>query len=41
MDLAQETEDYIHESIEHSLGLPISSKTLQMKLLASEDDRHC
>ncbi|ONK79840.1 uncharacterized protein A4U43_C01F10660 [Asparagus officinalis] len=40
MDLPQETDDYIRESIQHSLGLPISSKTLQLKLLASEDDRH-
>ena len=40
MDIAQETDDYIRESIQQSLGLPVSSKTLQLKLLASQDDRH-
>lgn len=40
MDLPQETDDYIRESIEHSLGLPVSTKTLQLKLLAADDDRH-
>ncbi|WMV26951.1 hypothetical protein MTR67_020336 [Solanum verrucosum] len=37
MDLSQETEDYIRESIEYSLGLPVSSQTLQLKLRASEE----
>lgn len=36
MDLSQETEDYIRESIEYSLGLPVSTQTLQLKLQASE-----
>ncbi|CAN4092408.1 unnamed protein product [Withania somnifera] len=36
MDLSQETEDYIRESIEYSLGLPVSTQTLQLKLKASE-----
>uniref|UniRef100_A0A1D1XV10 Centrosomal protein n=1 Tax=Anthurium amnicola TaxID=1678845 RepID=A0A1D1XV10_9ARAE len=34
-----ETEEYIRESIENSLGLPVSAKTLRLKLLASEDER--
>ncbi|KAI0500483.1 hypothetical protein KFK09_018696 [Dendrobium nobile] len=40
MDMPQEADDYIRESIEGSLGLPISEKTLRLKLLASEDERH-
>ncbi|KAJ3672309.1 hypothetical protein LUZ60_007030 [Juncus effusus] len=40
MDLPQETEEYIRESIESSLGLQISAKNIQMKLIASEDARH-
>lgn len=39
MDLSQETEDYIRESIEYSLGLPVSTQTLQLKLRASEESR--
>lgn len=35
-----ETDEYIRESIENSLGLPISDKNLRLKLLASEDARH-
>ncbi|XP_059279697.1 uncharacterized protein LOC132033676 [Lycium ferocissimum] len=37
MDISQETEDYIRESIEYSLGLPVSSQTLQLKLRASQE----
>ncbi|XP_020572282.1 myosin-10-like [Phalaenopsis equestris] len=37
--ISKETEDYIRESIEGSAGLPISEKTLKLKLLASEEDR--
>ncbi|KAF3677511.1 putative myosin heavy chain-like isoform X2 [Capsicum annuum] len=37
MDLSPETEDYIRESIEYSLGLPVSTQTLQLKLKASEE----
>lgn len=40
MDLSQETEDYIRESIDCSLGLPVSTQTLQMKLRASEEARY-
>ncbi|XP_078440645.1 uncharacterized protein LOC144710689 [Wolffia australiana] len=39
MDIPLEIDDYIKESIENSLGLPVSEKTLQMKLLVSEDER--
>ncbi|XP_008804259.2 kinesin-like protein KIF21A [Phoenix dactylifera] len=35
-----ETDEYIRESIENSLGLAISAKNLRLKLLASEDARH-
>ncbi|KAJ3691349.1 hypothetical protein LUZ61_020513 [Rhynchospora tenuis] len=40
MDIPPETEEYIRESIECSLGLQISAKNMQLKLLASEDSRH-
>ncbi|KAG0453181.1 hypothetical protein HPP92_025548 [Vanilla planifolia] len=40
MDIPQEADDYIRESIEVSLGLPVSENTLRLKLLASEDERH-
>ncbi|XP_058098103.1 uncharacterized protein LOC131243057 [Magnolia sinica] len=40
MDLPSNLDLYIHESIQHSVGLPVSSKTLELKLLASEDSRH-
>lgn len=36
MDLSQEIDDYIKESIEHALGLPVSTQTLESKLNASE-----
>lgn len=36
MSLSQEIDHYIKESIDHILGLPISTKTLELKLLASE-----
>ncbi|KAJ0963886.1 hypothetical protein J5N97_029008 [Dioscorea zingiberensis] len=39
MDLPAETDEYIRESIEGSLGLAVPSRTLRLKLLASEDDR--
>ncbi|KAK1326126.1 hypothetical protein QJS10_CPA01g00173 [Acorus calamus] len=39
MSLPPETDEYIRESIEHSLGLNVSTKTLQLKLLASEESR--
>ncbi|KAK1273489.1 hypothetical protein QJS04_geneDACA009862 [Acorus gramineus] len=39
MALPPETDEYIRESIEHSLGLNVSTKTLQLKLLASEESR--
>lgn len=37
MDLPQEIDDYIKESIDHSLGLPVSAHTLQLKLRACEN----
>ncbi|KAH0462445.1 hypothetical protein IEQ34_010020 [Dendrobium chrysotoxum] len=40
MDIPQETENYIRESIQDSLGLPVSEKTLRLKLLASQEERH-
>ncbi|KAL0289470.1 UNVERIFIED_CONTAM: hypothetical protein Scaly_2702200 [Sesamum calycinum] len=36
MELPQETEDYIRESIDDSVGLPVSSGTLLHKLRAVE-----
>lgn len=36
MEISRETDDYIRESIEHTLGLPVSTQTLQLKLQASE-----
>ncbi|PWA82767.1 hypothetical protein CTI12_AA175490 [Artemisia annua] len=37
MDLSKETDDYIRESIDYSVGLPVSTRTLEMKLRASEE----
>ncbi|XP_009373295.2 protein MLP1 homolog [Pyrus x bretschneideri] len=37
MDLPQEIDDYIKESIDHSLGLPVSTNTLELKLRCSEE----
>ncbi|GFZ10240.1 hypothetical protein Acr_21g0008390 [Actinidia rufa] len=37
MDLSQEIDDYIKESIEYSIGLPVSAHTLELKLRASEE----
>ncbi|KAF8398811.1 hypothetical protein HHK36_014671 [Tetracentron sinense] len=39
MDLPQELDDYIKESIESCLGLPVSEKTLELKLQGSEEAR--
>ncbi|OVA03627.1 hypothetical protein BVC80_1659g9 [Macleaya cordata] len=39
MDIPQDLDDYIKESIDYTLGLPVSSKTLELKLQASEDAR--
>lgn len=39
MGISQETEDYIRETIDDTLGLQVSTQTLQMKLRASEEDR--
>ncbi|KAK2995337.1 hypothetical protein RJ640_006557 [Escallonia rubra] len=36
MDLAQEVDDFIRESIDHSVGLPVSAQTLEYKLHVSE-----
>ncbi|KVH98543.1 uncharacterized protein LOC112511731 [Cynara cardunculus var. scolymus] len=41
MDLPQEIDDYLRESIEYSLGLPVSTRTLELKLRSSEEaQRH-
>ncbi|XP_077247003.1 uncharacterized protein LOC143886771 [Tasmannia lanceolata] len=37
MDLSSDLDEYIHKSIEYSLGLPVPEKTLELKLRASED----
>jgi hypothetical protein len=37
MDIPSEIDDYVKESIDHSLGLPVSTHTLELKLRASED----
>lgn len=37
MDLPRQMDDYIKESIDHCLGLPVSSRTLEMKLHASQE----
>lgn len=39
MDIPPDTQRYIKEIIDHSLDLPVSSETLQLKLIASEDAR--
>ncbi|KAI3513711.1 hypothetical protein L1887_21050 [Cichorium endivia] len=41
MDLGQDIDDYLRESIEYSLGLPVSTRTLELKLRYSEEaQRH-
>ncbi|GFY96107.1 hypothetical protein Acr_11g0004130 [Actinidia rufa] len=37
MDLSQQIEDYIKDSIDYSLDLPVSTNTLESKLRASEE----
>ncbi|XVF39581.1 hypothetical protein PTKIN_Ptkin01aG0045300 [Pterospermum kingtungense] len=37
MDIPQETDDYIQETIEDSLGLQISTQSLQLKLRSTEE----
>ncbi|XP_022144939.1 uncharacterized protein LOC111014467 [Momordica charantia] len=37
MDLPPEVDDYIKESIDHALGLPVSTQTLELKLRISQD----
>ncbi|KAM0942180.1 hypothetical protein DsansV1_C15g0135541 [Dioscorea sansibarensis] len=39
MDLTPETDEYIRESIEDSVGLRVPARTLCLKLIASEDER--
>ncbi|CAN7008776.1 hypothetical protein IGI04_011113 [Brassica rapa subsp. trilocularis] len=39
MNLSPEVDDYIKDTIEHSLGLPISIESLQKKLLAAEESQ--
>ncbi|XP_027093451.1 uncharacterized protein [Coffea arabica] len=40
MDLSQETEDFLRESVEYTLGLPVSTQTLQLKLRAAEEAQY-
>ncbi|KAI3806728.1 hypothetical protein L1987_22642 [Smallanthus sonchifolius] len=41
MDLPQEIDDYLRESLEFSLGLPVSTRTLELKIRSSEEtQRH-
>lgn len=40
MEIPPETDNYIKESIEMSLGLPISEKNMQLKIMALEETRH-
>ncbi|KAK7275799.1 hypothetical protein RIF29_16923 [Crotalaria pallida] len=37
MDLPPQIDDYIKESIDHCLGLPVTSKTLELRLRASQE----
>nr|XP_043608309.1 centlein-like [Erigeron canadensis] len=37
MDIPQETEEFIRENIDYSLGLPVSYRTLQLKLRSLEE----
>ncbi|GFY85875.1 RNA-binding (RRM/RBD/RNP motifs) family protein [Actinidia rufa] len=37
MELSQEIDDYIKESIEYSIGLPVSTHTLELKLRVSKE----
>lgn len=39
MDLPKEIDDYIKQSIEYTLGLPVSRSTLEVKLQASEESQ--
>ena len=39
MDLPQEIDDYIKGSIDYTLGLPVSARTLYLKLQASEEEQ--
>ncbi|KAL3504793.1 hypothetical protein ACH5RR_034634 [Cinchona calisaya] len=40
MDISQETERFLRESAEYTLGLPVSTQTLQLKLRATEEAQH-
>lgn len=37
MDLPPEVDNYIKETIDHALGLPVSAETLELKLRVSQD----
>ena len=41
IDIPQEIDDYIKETIEDSLGLQISTQSLQLKLRSSEEAQRC
>jgi len=40
LPLPGSAEEYVRDSIHASLGLPVSDRSLRLKLLASEDQRH-
>lgn len=37
MDLHPKVDNYIKETIDHALGLPVSAETLELKLRISQD----
>lgn len=39
MEIPQEIDDFIKESIDYSLGLPVTEKTLELKLQVSEESQ--
>ncbi|KAM0035998.1 hypothetical protein Hdeb2414_s0015g00453111 [Helianthus debilis subsp. tardiflorus] len=41
MDLPQEIDDYLRESLEYALGHPVSARTLELNIRSSEEtQRH-
>lgn len=39
MDLPRDVDDYIKQTLDDTLGIPVSSKTLESKLRASQDSQ--
>nr|XP_043637569.1 uncharacterized protein LOC122608533 [Erigeron canadensis] len=39
MDISQQVDDYLRESIEYSLGLPVSKRTLELKIQSYEEEK--